>query len=461
MISCPEGSFIYTIQAGDTLWLISRRYLTTVDAIMASNPGINPNNLVVGQKICITPGAQTGSGSGSGSGSSESKKCPVGLRAYTIQQDDTLWLISQRYCTTVETIMALNPRINPTNLQVGQIIWVPAGYTLQNLPPWARSQEVSSDSDTDTATGEGFCPEGSVSYIIEAGDTLWLLSQRFHTTVEDIMAVNKGINPTNLFIGQVICIPRNRTNRFRPQPMTPPQTQPQPQTPTRTQPTTQPVSQPVTLPEDQLVTQPTAPAQTGSMTRSITPPEMEPPLYMWVSTAEQNLNNYIRLLWLQHVYWTRMAFESMIFNLPNAVEVSNRLMQNPGAFESALQTFYDDEEAAEFAQLLSEHLTIAGELVMALQAGDEEATDAAYSRWMENADNIAEFLASINPNWSEDEWQKKLESHLEMTKMEATDMLSQNYEDSISTFDDIEQEALEMADLMTRGIVAQFPQYFR
>ena len=53
---CPSGSFAYTIKAGDTLYLLAIRYNTTVNAILAINPGINPNNLQIGQVICI-PGS--------------------------------------------------------------------------------------------------------------------------------------------------------------------------------------------------------------------------------------------------------------------------------------------------------------------------------------------------------------------------------------------------------------------
>ena len=54
--TCPSGSFSYTIRSGDTLYLLAIRYNTTVEAIMAANPGINPNNLQIGQVICIPRG---------------------------------------------------------------------------------------------------------------------------------------------------------------------------------------------------------------------------------------------------------------------------------------------------------------------------------------------------------------------------------------------------------------------
>ena len=55
---CP-GGILYTIQPGDTVWQLSRRFGTTVDTILAANPGLDPQNLQIGQRICI-PGTQPG-----------------------------------------------------------------------------------------------------------------------------------------------------------------------------------------------------------------------------------------------------------------------------------------------------------------------------------------------------------------------------------------------------------------
>lgn len=49
------------------------------------------------------------------------------IRYYQVQRGDTLWKIAQRYHTTVERLIELNPGIDPQNLQVGQKIRVPAG----------------------------------------------------------------------------------------------------------------------------------------------------------------------------------------------------------------------------------------------------------------------------------------------------------------------------------------------
>ncbi|MBU5312929.1 LysM peptidoglycan-binding domain-containing protein [Tissierella carlieri] len=173
---CPSGSFAYTIKAGDTLYKLAITYKTTVEAIMAINPGINPNNLQIGQVICI-PGSTT---------TPPPTRCPSGSFAYTIKSGDTLYKLAITYNTTVEAIMAINPGINPNNLQIGQVICIP-----QTTPPPPTR-----------------CPSGTFAYTIRSGDTLFMLANRFNTTVEAIMAVNPGIDPNNLQIGQVICIPQ-------------------------------------------------------------------------------------------------------------------------------------------------------------------------------------------------------------------------------------------------------------
>lgn len=170
--SCPNGT-LYTIVAGDTLSALARRYGTTVSAIEAANPGIDPERLYIGQQICIPAPAPAPT----------APACPDGT-LYTIKGGDSLSLIAARFNTTVSAIEAANPGIDPNRLRIGQQICIPAAPS-----PTAPS-----------------CPNGTI-YTVVAGDTLSAIAFRFNTTLSAIYVANPGIDPSKLYVGQRICIP--------------------------------------------------------------------------------------------------------------------------------------------------------------------------------------------------------------------------------------------------------------
>lgn len=178
------------------------------------------------------------------------------------------------------------------------------------------------------------------------------------------------------------------------------------------------------------------------------------------SMQEVDLMNEMRRLWQEHIAWTRMTIISMVENLPDTDLVTIRLLRNPSDFAMLLRTLYGNEVALKFEELFKEHLIIAADLVKAAIAGDKEAVTDIDKRWHENADEIAEFLASINPYWSEEMWKEMLHEHLALTKSEVTDRINKYYAADIIVYDLIQTQALKMADVMAEGIIRQFPDKF-
>lgn len=166
VVPCPGGT-VYTILPGDSYYGLARRFNTTVEALIAANPGVSPQNLQIGQNICI-PIPSTG------------ESCPGGF-LYIIKAGDTYYSIARRFGTVVEALVAANPGVDPDRLMVGQLICIPA------LKPNA-------------------CPGGRF-YTIISGDTLFSIAKRFNTNVDALITANSGINPDNLQPGQVICVP--------------------------------------------------------------------------------------------------------------------------------------------------------------------------------------------------------------------------------------------------------------
>ena len=99
------GSFQYTVQPGDTLWLLSRKYGTTVEAIKQLN-GLTGDMLYVGQVLKI-PAPQS-----------------EPYIEYTVKSGDTLWLLSRKYQTTVDAIKRLNG-LTSDIIDIGQVLKIP------------------------------------------------------------------------------------------------------------------------------------------------------------------------------------------------------------------------------------------------------------------------------------------------------------------------------------------------
>lgn len=70
------------------------------------------------------------------------------------------------------------------------------------------------------------------------------------------------------------------------------------------------------------------------------------------------------------------------------------------------------------------------------------------------------FLTDANPNWDEDELSDMLHEHLSLTTDEAVARLQGDYQADIEAFDKVVDQAIEMADTLSDGIIAQFPEKF-
>ena len=100
----------YTVQPGDTLYSIARRYSTTVDAIAQASGILNPSYIYVGQVLCIPSGW-----------------APPLLTGgyYTVQRGDSLYSIALRYGTSVWAIAMANNISNPSLIYPGQVLLIP------------------------------------------------------------------------------------------------------------------------------------------------------------------------------------------------------------------------------------------------------------------------------------------------------------------------------------------------
>jgi hypothetical protein len=169
----------------------------------------------------------------------------------------------------------------------------------------------------------------------------------------------------------------------------------------------------------------------------------------------------MRRLWEDHVTWTRLAIISLTGDTPDTEASVGRLLQNQTDIGDSIKPFYGEAAGQELTRLLRDHILIAADLIAAARAGDETAVADAQARWTANADEIAAFLAAANPrSWDLGEMKTMLHEHLRLTANEAIARIQGDWAADVAAYDQIHVQALHMADMLSAGIVKQFPKRF-
>ena len=169
----------------------------------------------------------------------------------------------------------------------------------------------------------------------------------------------------------------------------------------------------------------------------------------------------VRKLWEDHVTWTRVYIIAALADLPEADAAAQRLLQNQTDIGNAVKPFYGDEAGEQLTALLKDHILIAADLLAAAKAGNTAGFEDANKRWYENADEIAAFLSSANPdNWPLSEMQTMMKDHLDLTLEEASARLNEDWAGDVAAYDKVHNEILHMADMISDGIIRQFPKEF-
>lgn len=163
-VSYPPANMegYYIVKKGDSLWSIASKNNTTVDNIKKLN-NLSSNNLSVGQVLKLSYDTEN----------EDIKESNI----YTVKKGDSLWLIANKYGTTVDELKNIN-NLKSTTLSIGQTLIIP------------EKKESTS----------------KISYVVKKGDSLWLIANKYDTTVEKIKSTN-NLKSNTLSIGQVLVIP--------------------------------------------------------------------------------------------------------------------------------------------------------------------------------------------------------------------------------------------------------------
>src|SRR5512137_1413534 len=186
-------------------------------------------------------------------------------------------------------------------------------------------------------------------------------------------------------------------------------------------------------------------------------PTAAPKIY---SQAEADAIAQWRVLWTDHAVYTRMYIIESLNNSPAADEAAARLLKNQEDIGNAIKPYYGDAAGDKLTALLKEHITIAVAIINDVKAKNATAQAADEVKWTQNADEIATFLASANPNWPEKDVKDLMHMHLSTTKDELVARYTMDYPADVKAWDAVYAHILTMSDAISGGIIKQFPDKF-
>lgn len=202
-ISMEEGTQLYTVKRGDTLYTIANNFNTTVDNIKSLN-NLTSNTLSIGQILIVPTGTTTSN-------------------TYRVRPGDSLYSIAKQFNTTVDELKRANNLTNnfiavnqelkiPSKIEEEtQLYTVKSGDTLYSIAKENNTtvQDIKNannlTSDILTIGTKLIIPTPETTYVVKPGDNLYQIARKYGTTVDNIKALN-NLTTNNLSVGQILVL---------------------------------------------------------------------------------------------------------------------------------------------------------------------------------------------------------------------------------------------------------------
>jgi hypothetical protein len=196
---------------------------------------------------------------------------------------------------------------------------------------------------------------------------------------------------------------------------------------------------------------------------SASAPAMTTPSSNSTSTSAKAVafHDAMRGLWEVHGTWTERAIVDFVGGVPDTNLVVARLLHNQADIGNAVKPYYGAAAGNKLTTLLKAHINAAVGVLAAAKSGDAHAVAKAKAAFFANGNQVAAFLHAANPrHWALSDMRTMMRIHLNQVISLAVDQLDGHYAAAIRLYGVYINHILDMADMLSTGIIEQFPSRF-
>jgi hypothetical protein len=169
----------------------------------------------------------------------------------------------------------------------------------------------------------------------------------------------------------------------------------------------------------------------------------------------------MRALWEAHGTWTERAIADFVGGLPDTNLVVARLLQNQADIGNAVKPYYGAAGGKKLTTLLTAHINDAVGVLKAAKSDSAQAVATAKAAFFANGNQVAAFLHAANPtHWALSDMRTMMRIHLNQVIALAVDQLDGHYAAAIRLYGVYIDHIIDMADMLSTGIIQQFPSRF-
>ena len=181
-----------------------------------------------------------------------------------------------------------------------------------------------------------------------------------------------------------------------------------------------------------------------------------------IATKLADTRAALRDLWIGHVFWVRNVVDARFEGDKAAADAAERqVVENAKAIAGAIEPFYGNAASEKLFTLLAGHWGAVKSYLDAAVVNNKPGQDAAMSKLLANANDIATFLGGANPNLPVETLKGLLAAHGSHHVQQIGEFKAKQWDAEAKTWAAMTQHMYVIADALADGLAMQFPEKFR